>query len=441
MKKIVSAALVASMVAGAAFAEVKISNNFRIRPVLAEWNMGTEAPTLSRYFDLDGVQGASDTLSFEAKTDYAGVKNVINTDLTKKSWDSTDSSDTSKQKTYFGRYSIDTFNGYLKFGNLTFTGGYFDSRIANRVTTDQNNLSFIEQNWGATYNTAKKSGNVYTTEKTNNKIQGAKKLGVNANISPTLGVDSDNITAIEGTKALSFVADYVFADLGGGNLQLWAALNKSTDAWPTTNGDGVKTVEVDSVYAFRAAYTADAFAANATMKVARSQIVAAAFFSPKMVDGLVATLGFTFANNGQNKDADDKAQQYFAIDARARYAINDAAAAGIYLNYTNVAKYNNVDAYGVLDTVVNFNYKLNDIVKLFVEGEFVFNTNSDMRKTTGSQLAAQVGGLFTAGKGAEIDVAARLAKGGIGYDTDTTGGKNTKGGMQISIPVVMRVKL
>lgn len=434
MKKIVSAALVASMVAGAAFAEVKISNNFRIRPVLAAWNMGTEAPTFSEYFDLDSVQGASDTLSFEAKTDYAGVKNVINTNLSKDSWDST--KDDGTQKTYFGRYAIDTFNGYLKFGNLTFTGGYFDSRIANRVTNDQNNLSLIEQNWGATYNTAKKSGNVYITGKTSNKFYGNKKLGVNANVGATLGVDSDNITAVEGTKVISFVADYVFADLGGGNLQVWAALNKNASEWSTTNDDAVETVRVDSKYAFRAAYTADAFAANATLHIARRQVIAAAFFSPKMVDGLAATLGFTFANNGQNKDADDKSQQYIAIDARARYAINDAAAAGIYLNYTNVAKYNNADAYGILDTVVNFNYKVNDIVKLFVEGELVFNTNSDARKTSGSQIAGQVGGLFTAGKGAEIDVAARVTAAGVGSDQD----KDTLG-TQVSIPVCMRVKL
>lgn len=419
MKKIVSAALVASMVAGAAFAEVKISNNFRIRPVLAAWNMGTEAPTFSEYFDLDSVQGTSDTLTFESKTDYAGVKIAFNDNLTK------------------NNVTFDSYNGYLKFGNLTFTGGLFDSRIANRVTNDQNNLSLIEQNWGATYNDAKlKSGDVYETNKTSNKFAGNKKLGVNANIGATLGVDSDNITAVEGTKVISFVADYVFADLGGGNLQVWAALNKAASEWSTTNDDAVETVRVDSKYAFRAAYTADAFAANATLHIARRQVIAAAFFSPKMVDGLAATLGFTFANNGQNKDADDNAQQYFAIDARARYAINDAAAAGIYLNYTNVAKYSDKDAYGILDTVVNFNYKLNDIVKLFVEGELVFNTNSDTRKASGSQIAGQVGGLFTAGKGAEIDVAARVTAAGVGSDQD----KDTLG-TQVSIPVCMRIKL
>jgi len=416
MKKIVAVALATSMVAASAFAETKISNNFRIRPVIATWNMGTEAPTFSEYFDLDSVQGTSDTLTFESKTDYAGVKIAFNDNLTKNT------------------VTFDSYNGYLKFGNLTFTGGLFDSRIANRVTNDQNNLSLIEQNWGATYNDAELvSGDIYKTKKTSNKFSGNKKLGVNANIGATLGVDSDNITAIEGTKAISFVADYVFADLGGGKLQVWAALNKAASEWSTKNDDAVETVRVDSKYAFRAAYTADAFAANATLHIARRQVIAAAFFSPKMVDGLAATLGFTFANNGQDKDADDKAQQYIAIDARARYAINDATAAGIYLNYTNVGKHGNADSYGVLDTVANVNYKVNDTVKLFVEGELVFQTNSDLRKKNGTQIAAQLGGLFTAGKGAEIDTAVRLTS-VVGHDKDLLG-------TQISLPVCMRIKL
>jgi len=418
MKKIVAVALATSMVAASAFAETKISNNFRIRPVIATWNMGTEAPTFSEYFDLDSVQGTSDTLTFESKTDYAGVKIAFNDNLTKNT------------------VTFDSYNGYLKFGNLTFTGGLFDSRIANRVTNDQNNLSLIEQNWGATYNDAELvSGDIYKTKKTSNKFSGNKKLGVNANIGATLGVDSDNITAIEGTKAISFVADYVFADLGGGKLQVWAALNKAASEWSTKNDDAVETVRVDSKYAFRAAYTADAFAANATLHIARRQVIAAAFFSPKMVDGLAATLGFTFANNGQDKDADDKAQQYIAIDARARYAINDATAAGIYLNYTNVGKHGNADSYGVLDTVANVNYKVNDTVKLFVEGELVFQTNSDLRKKNGTQIAAQLGGLFTAGKGAEIDTAVRLTS-VVGHDND----KDLLG-TQISLPVCMRIKL
>ncbi|WP_294430999.1 hypothetical protein [uncultured Treponema sp.] len=441
MKKIVSLVTMTAVAAGLATAEVKISNNFRIRPVIAEFNMGTEADTHTRLFDLDGVQGAKDTIKFDAKNDYAGVTLAIDNNLTG------------------GKFAFDTYSGFLKFGDLTFTGGLYDSRIANRVTKDQNDLSLIEQNWGATYNTAKKGTDKYKTDKTNKKFYGNKKLGINANVGALAGVDSDNITAIEGTKAISFVADYMFADVAGGKLQLWAALNKAADEWVTQNDDGQTTYEVESAYAFRAAYTADAFAFDADLHLRKDTLVAAAFFSPLSIDNLSSVFGFTFAKseayvekisysdykldakgnivgNTVKKDesytADDT---YWAIDARARYAIDDTMAAGIYLNYTNV-KAGDEDAEGVLDTVVNFNSKLNDTVTAFVEGEFVFLTNSDSRKAEGSQIAAQVGGIFTAGKGATLDAAIRATIAGVGADQD----KDLLG-TQISIPVCMRIKL
>ena len=94
------------------------------------------------------------------------------------------------------------------------------------------------------------------------------------------------------------------------------------------------------------------------------------------------------------------------------------------------------DAIGVLDAVVNFNYKLSDIVTAFIEGEFALQTNSDVKDLTGHQLAAQAGGIFTAGKGAEIDAAIRLAMAGLGNDVD-----QDILGLTVSIPVCMRIKL
>ena len=83
MKKIVSAALLAAMVAGAASAEVKITSNFRIRPVLFQLDTGTEAADLQTLMSLDNSQmkagqGATDTFKLEAKNDYAGVVTEVN---------------------------------------------------------------------------------------------------------------------------------------------------------------------------------------------------------------------------------------------------------------------------------------------------------------------------------------------------------------------------
>lgn len=474
MKKIVTAAAIAAMAASFAAAEVTISSNFRIRPVIVQNDSGTEAASKTTWASLDGsqletAQGASDSIKFAAKSDYAGI--VTELDLT-----------AAKD----GGVKISSFNGFLKFGpSFTLTGGILDSRVANRITSDQNNLSLIEQNWGA-----KATGFtpiVYTLKKGTERekvrqsntaysyisFAGNKKLGVNPNMFagiPTsfltelavneafadskkwdkddklkkditvdkysvIGADSDNITAIESTKVLSLVGDYLLSDVAGGKLQFWGALNKADSEW-TTEDDGETTQVVNSSYAFRAAYTNESIAADATFHVAKREFIVAAFVSPKMIDNLAATVGFTFAKNTEDKN--DKT--FYAIDARARYAIN-ALSLNLLMNYSSADSDDfGEDPIGVLDTVFNATYKLNDTVKAFAEAEFVLNTNSDVKDVVGNQLAVQAGSILTAGKGCTVEAAVRGTLLGLGYDDKYTNGKDYWG-TSISIPVVMRVKL
>lgn len=444
MKKIVTAAAIAAMAASFAAAEVTISSNFRIRPVIVQNDSGTEAASKTTWASLDGsglgtAQGASDSIKFAAKSDYAGI--VTELDLT-----------AAKD----GGVKISNFNGFLKFGpSFTLTGGILDSRVANRITSDQNNLSLIEQNWGAkgvelkTFNKAEPSKNAtqYVS------FSGNKKLGVNPNMFAslkalglkdankeafkTVGADSDNITAIEGTKALSLVGDYLLSDVAGGKLQFWGALNKADSEWTTKNDDKEVTQAVNSSYAFRAAYTNSSIAADATFHIAKREFIVAAFVSPKMIDNLAATVGFTFAKNTEK--ANDKT--YYAIDARARYAIN-ALSLNLLMNYSSADSddFDDDDPIGVLDTVFNATYKINDTVKAFAEAEFVFNANSDMKDFVGNQLAVQAGSILTAGKGCTVEAAVRGTFAGLGYDDATSNG-NDIWGTSISIPVVMRVKL
>ena len=437
MKKIVTAAAIAAMAASFAAAEVTISSNFRIRPVIVQNDSGTEAASKTTWASLDGsqlstAQGASDTIKFAAKSDYAGI--VTELDLT-----------AAKD----GGVKISNFNGFLKFGpSFTLTGGILDSRVANRITNDQNNLSLIEQNWGAKGVALKEASKKDTTYV---DFSGNKKLGVNPNMFKGLkafglkdaknkdfkaiGADSDNITAIEGTKALSLVGDYLLSDVAGGKLQFWGALNKADSEW-TTKDDGELTQVVNSSYAFRAAYTNESITADATFHVAKREFIVAAFVSPKMIDNLAATVGFTFAKNTESKN--DKT--FYAIDARARYAIN-ALSLNLLMNYSSADSDDFLDdPIGVLDTVLNATYKINDTVKAFAEAEFVLNTNSDAKDAVGHQLAAQAGTILTAGKGCTVEAAVRGTLLGLGYDDEKTDGKDFWG-TSISIPVVMRVKL
>lgn len=442
MKKIVTAAAIAAMAASFAAAEVTISSNFRIRPVIVQNDSGTEVASKTTWASLDSsgigtAQGASDSIKFAAKSDYAGI--VTELDLT-----------AAKD----GGVKISNFNGFLKFGpSFTLTGGILDSRVANKITSDQNNLSLIEQNWGAK-GVALKEADGKDTQYVD--FSGNKKLGVNPNMFASLevlglkvangksinfkviGVDSDNITAIESTKALSLVGDYLLSDVAGGKLQFWGALNKADSEWKTPNPieDPETTQLVNSSYAFRAAYTNSSIAADATFHIAKREFIVAAFVSPKMIDNLAATVGFTFAKNTEDKN--DKT--FYAIDARARYAIN-ALSLNLLMNYSSADSDDfGDDPIGVLDTVLNATYKINDTVKAFAEAEFVLNTNSDVKDLVGHQLAAQAGTILTAGKGCTVEAAVRGTLLGLGYDDETTGGKDFWG-TSISIPVVMRVKL
>lgn len=438
MKKIVTAAAIAAMAASFAAAEVTISSNFRIRPVIVQNDSGTEAASKTTWASLDNsqlgtAQGASDSIKFAAKSDYAGIVTELNLTAAKD-----------------GAVNISSFNGFLKFGpSFTLTGGILDSRVANRIISDQNNLSLIEQNWGAkgvALKEASKKDTQYVS------FSGNKKLGVNPNMFAglkarglkdannqafkTVGADSDNITAIESTKVLSLVGDYLLSDVAGGKLQFWGALNKADSEWKTENDDKEVTQAVNSSYAFRAAYTNKSITADATFHVAKREFIVAAFVSPKMIDNLAATVGFTFAKNTEEKN--DKT--FYAIDARARYAIN-ALSLNLLMNYSSADSDDfGEDPIGVLDTVLNATYKINDTVKAFAEAEFVLNTNSDVKDVVGHQLAAQAGTILTAGKECTVEAAVRGTLLGLGYDDETTGGKDFWG-TSISIPVVMRVKL
>ena len=440
MKKIITAAAVAAMAASFAAADVTIASNFRIRPVIVQNDSGTEAASKTTWASLNNsqlstAQSAADTIKFTAKSDYAGIVTEVNV-----------ASDAEKSA-----LTISNFNGFLKFGpSFTLTGGILDSRVANRITNDQNNLSLLEQNWGAkaaaltTYNKTDSSKNAITYV----SFSGNKKLGVNPNMATgikavgkktfsAIGVDSDNITAINGLKALSLVGDYLLSDVAGGKLQFWGAMNKADSEWTTANDDKETTQVVNSSYAFRAAYTNDSVAADATLHLAKREFIVAAFVSPKMVDNLAATVGFTFAKNTET--ANDKT--FYAIDARARYAI-DALSLNLMLNYSSADSDDftfSDDAIGVLDTVFNATYKINDTVKAFAEAEFVLKTNSDLKDYVGNALAVQSGTVLTAGKGCTLEAAVRGTFAGLGYDDAKTG--YDFWGTSISIPVVMRVKL
>ncbi|MBQ3826084.1 MAG: hypothetical protein II811_08110 [Spirochaetaceae bacterium] len=469
MKKLVSAAVIAALVAGAANSEVSIKMNARVRGDLAEMSTSSEADNETVLFsnssnDTDSVvsSGAADTLKLEAKNDYAGVNFAFSNDLSK------------------GSTGVDSYSAWLLFGGLKFRGSYnVGNRTANRVTTDQNNVSLLEGNLTAAGRVSK-GKNVGKSNESWSWVKGtlpnSGKLGINKNLagvfgndgasSPAqlvgaVGADIDNMDLnIEAGKALVWGLEYGLSDVLPGDLTLMAYLVESSGESVTKNDDGNTTTVLNSQYAFKADYNQkDLFRVTFDGKVAHQKMAFGLFFSPQMVENLALTVGGTFAldKTGYSLDDDtvviDDDITYWGVDFRARYAISEAMAATFYANVSGAStKYSDEDASALaLDFIGNFTYGLNDLVKLFVEGEYAAITldSGDAEKNNvyttkkstyliSSSVTGQFGAILTAGKGATLTPALRLTVSGLGLDKDKTGYAQ---GMLISVPVVMRVQL
>lgn len=301
---------------------------------------------------------------------------------------------------------------------------------------------------------------------TTTQIGGAKKLGINPNLGlwSKAGVDADQVAGLQGSKANAFAIDYTIADVLPGKLLLKAVAKTSAKAWEGSNDDETKTTTTNSGFSFEAAFTHEQFKADSVVNLDKDNAGSFGLYvSPTAVEGLTATLGFTYAWDKSTYSASIAKQAqvqgdgdvkgnytasfvtllglpvlttkwsnynqiksiaqddtYWAIDARARYAVNDALAFGIYSNLTSfkvqfLKDYMDKGAQMALDVVLNANYKLNDVAKIFVEGEFAQRSfDSDLSKALGADVVAQAGVILTPAKGAYLTTGVRGVFSGIG---------------------------
>lgn len=446
MKKIVSAAAITAVAFSAFAADLKVAQDIKFQPVIASFDIPNEGDTTQTWFNVPST-----------------LKDTVSVTLTEGPVEAF-------LKTDFATDKVAVSAAYAKIGvgAANFWAFYNDARYTNRVTTDQNDLSFIETNYVAP-----------------GKISFMGKLGVNNKAYTTLksnvGVDVDGHGLLQGSKKPAFVFDYTLADVLPGKL-LFKFVVKSNPAVAASTtysvasevkndgtnltsdyytGNGVKIAKGTAYNSNMTYYTAKTTAASGsgwekvpaafTYQVSYSQddlgnidLIAnvdrdkvasfAGFYNTaKVIEALNATVGFTYGFN--NVDEDAKVTN-MAADLRARYAINEALAAGVYLNWTS-EKVGDADAQGLISTVLNANYKVNDAFKAFAEAGLNFLTNSDSRKAAGTQLAAQIGGIITPSKGATITTGVQLGVKGIGVDDAFKSAKTT----HIAIPLSLRVKL
>lgn len=271
MKKIVTAAALASLLAGATFA-ADISFSY----------------TGNNYFKSNGDNlkydndSRTDCMSLGLSNDYAGA--VVDFDIDG------------------GKLTLDEYYGWMNFAAIStqFTGGIWSSRYADAVDTDAGDLDdedFIGWDMG---------------------VNGSK-----------IAADSGNLTydAADDSQNLALVAAYTNADALPGTLMVKFGLVKNDwDSFSKSDDDGTYTRTNSYGFVGEIAFRQDdAFNVNLAIKSLEAHNYSfGLFFSPLMVEKLQATVGFTLGLDGKTtyKAEGDTGVEY-AFDLRARYAITD----------------------------------------------------------------------------------------------------------------------
>ncbi len=312
MKKIVSAALVASLVAGAAFAaDAKISLNHRTKLDAYSYvskETGDNKASTTEWMDWEGYDGAgaqaatscADSFKFVLDGDNAGVTLNINATNDTKAFA------VLNQYSAWAKWALPA--GSLKIEAGNWKDGYADG--AYRVKKDVDA-------WGA-------EGMDFERFKLGTILYGSNSSFV------------DDLTSGKGQTAESGFATYSVnatddIDLNvtlGGTYKVFDKVADTDDATDTS------TEYYDSTFVGRLQLNMkDAFKSELIFKkVAPRYNVFALFVKPQVLDGLDMTIGGTVETYNK-KDADYTA---LAFDFRARYQVNDQLSITTFNNYSSI---------------------------------------------------------------------------------------------------------
>jgi len=455
MKKVIGAVLAGTMVAGMAFADPKITLNFRVRPTLYDQTSvyatakSDSATKQTSTLNFAGYGGDTDCFTIGISTDYAGV--FLDTDYGTSTtggnaWYSTSTatSDTTAK--------IDAYYGWLNFGALKLTAGKVDTRVSNKMTSGATNLNLTDKEgykMGVWTNLAGAGTTTLNADKPSYVSKGS------------LGYDSDNLTALSSSKKTSLLGEYGIKDVGNGTLMLRAAIVDNNYKTDTSDTSGDYKYQYAG-YAFNVGYKADAFDIEGVAKMPESDVfVGAAFAEIKAVKNLDAVLGFTFVNDSfDNKDYTTayhttKTSNYkhteMAFDARATYAINDKAKVIGHFNYsmfkpdnaTNAWSTSKTDAESGMYIVGDFSYIVNDLITGECSAGYYATDLDDNDKANRGEnyFVINPAVMLTAGKGAFVSVGLRYQQAVNTGDVKDLSTAYYATKSEISIPMVFRVKM
>ena len=434
MKKVIGVAVAASLVAGMAFAEVSVSLNARLRSNMYHFIKNENGNKETYTFDLNnakshgGSGSMSDTLGFNAKTDYAGVQ----LELAPNGSDNTIKVDSK-------------YNGWLKFGDLKFSFGSFDSRFVNRYNETMAESGLLDSDY-AKYGLASLNKFDYNDgdgiDKDNNKTTKV-----------TLGKDANNFSAVEGSRVTTLIADYTFADVAGGKLLVKAAL--LANDYKTDEDDKEDLKYTKAGFGFEADYQNDSVAIQGLFKkINEDQMILGAYVEPKGLP-FNTVLGFTYASQKDGKFTPAEVTgstpakpmykenprlsdiSAYAVDLRFKYKVTDAATIAALAKYESVKVKEADETDTALALGAEVSYVVSDKIGAFFDIMYINADLDDEDDACFSGAASKVqvrpGVKFTAGKNAAITAAFQYDN---YIDSDDRATKT-----EYSIPVIFRVKL
>ena len=381
MKKIVSAALVGAMVAGAAFADVKISTNYRLGTNLLTINPGEgDGATDVQGFNDITKSAWGDTTKIAASGENAGIEIDLKTDES--------------------NISMDYAYAWLGWGNFKLYGGKRDARgYIKRVNP-------LDGNWW------------------NNYCEYGKP-GLHKDLK-AVAIDAANLTVDKtGTKAVNFTADYNIND----TMNVAAAFFK--------NATSEKVFDILNV-AGQFNMKHEMFNLNVTAKYARNANTDAdddvwsvgAFANIIAVENLDTLLGLTF---GKDEATSDKVftgidlRLAYTMDALKLYTLNN-----ITLNDGDMVSWHTLGAA----------YKVSDVLsalglQMIINSGATPWSNASDEKNTKEYIAVRPYIDLTAQKNAVLSIGAELKFANFMANSDA----DEKVDFQFTVPVVMRVKL
>ncbi|MBO6217942.1 MAG: hypothetical protein J6N81_00005 [Treponema sp.] len=434
MKKIVSAAIVASVMAGSLFAadaSIKLNARSHYTPYEKSF-VKDNSTTANDTQKISQFAKSNDAMDIEIKNDYAGahIGLALNGGT--------------------GTVAVDTkYYGWMNFGNAKVTAGVFES-----VFTKRQNKTINEE--GLT-----DDGNIknYGLSKILAITTGAGAIRASG---ASFMVDANNIGANCGDRVWSGIFDYTFADVAGGKLLLKAAVvdsvtdagasgrNEVTNAYRTDTTDDTRTT-VGTGFAFDAALQREDFSVEGMVRTSGYYNVATGvyFTASKLIPDTTAVLGFTYGSQSKKNDGTTLAGTTVATAGWNAYAIdwrfvnNSIDKVTLVLNgkYESLtAKTDDAKAETGLYVVGEIGYALSDLIDLgFDAGIYMCDLDDEDKSDKGEnyfQIRPSVG--IKAGKGAKITAALnykQLLNTGDIADTSTTAIRT------ISVPVVFRVKM